>query len=73
MMVYRRPSELYPENWNRLRFVVFKRDGFRCVICGSRHNLVCHHIIPVRCGGSHNLDNLITLCEDCHKKIHGIK
>ena len=29
-----------------------------------------HHIIYRRNGGADTLDNLITLCEECHKKLH---
>ena len=72
-MVYTRPSELYPPNWNRLRHFIFKRDHYRCRLCGRyTRNPVCHHIIPVRLGGTHSPNNLITLCPECHKKIHRI-
>ena len=70
-MAYIRPNENYPINWNRLRFVVFKRDNYRCRMCGiyCKGFAQCHHIIPVGKGGSHHLDNLVTLCEDCHQDI----
>jgi 5-methylcytosine-specific restriction endonuclease McrA len=32
--------------------------------------LHAHHIKPIKDGGYNTLDNLITLCEDCHKKEH---
>lgn len=32
--------------------------------------LHAHHIRPIKDGGDNTLDNLITLCEDCHKKEH---
>lgn len=35
----------------------------------NRHP-VCHHIIPVGYGGSHNWDNLTTLCPRCHAYVH---
>ena len=79
-MKYRRPSPEYPINWNRLRFVVFKRDNFICQICGRRCRFGvpglephCHHIKPVSLGGSHTLNNLITVCEDCHRRIHHLE
>jgi 5-methylcytosine-specific restriction endonuclease McrA len=79
--MYRRPrrpdgfeDERYPKNWNRIRWYVFKRDNYTCQMCGRTHltHPHCHHIIPVGRGGSHNTNNLITLCESCHKQIHGM-
>ena len=48
-------------------------DG--CEICGSNRNLDRHHIQPKGMGGTRNPAilsdaNLITLCRDCHRKIH---
>lgn len=55
----------------------------KCAICGWKisENLVIHkgkalpsygceihHIVPVSEGGSGELDNLIMLCPNCHKK-----
>jgi len=53
---------------------VFWRDGYTCQHCG-KSNLVlnAHHIIFRSNGGSDRPDNLITLCEDCHKKLHAGK
>lgn len=45
---------------------IFERDGFRCLKCGSEHNLVLDHIIPVTKGGPDEIDNLQTLCKDCN-------
>ena len=53
----------YPRNWNKLRYWIFERDGYRCRICGRSSNLVCHHIKPVGRGGSHHPNNLITVCK----------
>ncbi len=54
---------------SRLRHEVFKRDGYKCIECGATNKektLHCDHIIPVAQGGSDELDNLQTLCEDCN-------
>jgi len=71
-MVYIRPNKNYPLNWNKLRFRIFERDRYRCYICGRycRGNSHCHHIIPVKMGGSHHEDNLMTLCSECHEDLH---
>lgn len=29
-----------------------------------------HHIIPLSQGGTHRNDNLMSLCQSCHTKIH---
>ena len=77
MTKYNRPDERYPESWNRLRYVIFKRDHYICQMCGKKldksnemRKPVCHHIIPIKCGGSHHFDNLLTLCPRCHYLVH---
>lgn len=49
---------------------VFTRDGFKCRRCGWRGNLHPHHVIHKSQRGSDTLDNLITLCSDCHRLYH---
>lgn len=52
----------------RTRFFVFKRDQYRCRICGrSGIPLEVDHIVPRQPGGSDRLDNLQTLCFDCNR------
>ena len=47
------------------------RDKYTCQCCGKKNCRVeVHHIVFRRDGGSDNLENLITLCEDCHKAAH---
>jgi 5-methylcytosine-specific restriction endonuclease McrA len=52
------------------RFRVFKRDGYRCRICGASADdgAVLHidHIIPVSLRGTNDESNLQTLCRDCN-------
>ena len=53
----------------RLRHECFKRDGYKCLECGAtKEEKVLHadHIIPVSQGGSDELSNLQTLCDDCN-------
>ena len=50
---------------------VLNRDSYTCQICGAKNTrLEVHHIVYRSKGGTDNEDNLITLCESCHKKIH---
>jgi len=66
-----RPNHLYPPNWDRIRYMIFKRDNYTCQLCGKRtEDLHCHHIKPVALGGKSTPDNLITLCSECHEYIH---
>ena len=54
----------------KIRFEVFKRDGFRCAYCGKSPpevSLECDHIEPVSKGGKDDLNNLITACFDCNR------
>lgn len=53
----------------KLRFEVFKRDGFQCQYCGATPPaVVLHvdHVIPVADGGKNHIDNLITACAPCN-------
>ncbi|WP_331489193.1 HNH endonuclease [Enterococcus faecium] len=29
-----------------------------------------HHIVPLSQGGTHRNDNLMSLCQSCHTKLH---
>ena len=56
---------------NKIRFAIYKRDGYRCKICGKSgddHDLEIDHIIPISKGGKSTFDNLQTLCHDCNVK-----
>lgn len=47
------------------------RDNYTCQCCKAKKGtLHIHHIIYRSNGGADTLDNLITLCADCHKKLH---
>lgn len=58
----------------QLRQLVFERDKYKCQKCNKEEDLQCHHIDPVKVNPieSADIDNCITLCIDCHKKVHKI-
>ena len=58
-------------HYNARQYVLF-RDNYKCQHCGCHGKgvkLHVHHIESRKIGGDAP-DNLITLCEDCHKKLH---
>lgn len=50
------------------RYFVFARDNYTCQCCGKSKGkiLQTHHIIYRSNGGTDRVDNLITVCTDCH-------
>lgn len=54
----------------KLRYQIFKRDNFRCVLCGvtsKESKLEIDHIIPISKGGKTIKSNLRTLCFNCNR------
>lgn len=47
---------------------VFKRDGNKCVYCGSRERLTLDHLVPRAQGGRTIWKNLVTACYKCNSK-----
>lgn len=63
--IYRSPR------WKRVRFLVKKRDGWRCVACGaSGVRLEVDHKKPIREAPelAYEMGNLQTLCVPCHSR-----
>lgn len=50
---------------------VWRRDGGRCVKCGSQERLEFDHIIPLAKGGSNTERNIQLLCE-YHNRMKGV-
>jgi 5-methylcytosine-specific restriction endonuclease McrA len=44
----------------------FRRDSYKCRHCGNRNGIHPHHVIYKSHGGKDELNNLITLCHQCH-------
>ena len=50
------------------------RDNYTCQCCGKKNiRLEVHHIIYRSNDGTNDENNLITLCEKCHNKVHNEK
>ena len=76
------PKKSYEEllqtrEWKEKRDRIIKRDSNKCTFCGSPYNLQVHHKYYSRYPDNRFVnpwnypdDALITLCNNCHKKIH---
>ena len=53
----------------KTRFLILKRDNYRCVLCGNdstNSRLVIDHITAINHGGNNDIANLRTLCVECN-------
>jgi 5-methylcytosine-specific restriction endonuclease McrA len=61
---------LQSEEWKRKRYVVLKRDNWRCVYCGAPATEV-HHLKYAKYNiGKEPIDWLVSVCKNCHKSEH---
>lgn len=62
--------------WQKKRLKIMERDEFMCISCQDSDNtLNVHHRVLYRKDTKpweYEDDELITLCEDCHKELTGI-
>ena len=58
--------------FDHIREERLKIDNNTCKRCGRliKSKAHAHHIIPIQNGGLNTLDNLVTLCTECHQYIH---
>ena len=63
----------YGRCWSRIRRR-YALEHPLCERCLAKGRAVpvdeVHHIIPVSKGGTHDRENLMSLCRSCHNKIH---
>ena len=53
------------------REAILHRDNYTCQCCGKKNCRLEVHHVKFKCnGGTDDEENLITLCEDCHKGVH---
>ena len=63
---------LKTQHWELARSATLKRDENRCADCGisvEEEPLEVHHITYIR-RGKERLEDLTTLCQDCHEERH---
>lgn len=60
----------YGNDWSIQRTSCLQRDDYTCQQCGCTDSLEVHHWTPYRFCYDNSLDNLVTLCSECHRWIH---
>ncbi len=60
---------LQTETWAKKRKERMTTDCYKCTQCGSTDNLQVHHKTYERLGYE-RMDDLSTMCKECHFKIH---
>jgi len=65
---YYRNDYLKSEAWKRKRYVVLKRDNWRCVYCGGRATQVHHKRYTKYNIGKEPIEWLVSICKSCHDK-----
>ena len=53
---------------SEVRWEVWERDNFTCQRCGTRRDLTLDHVLAESKGGTHDADNLQTLCKSCNSR-----
>ncbi len=67
---YYRNEYLKSDAWKRKRYVVLRRDNWRCVYCGARATHVHHKRYAKINIGKEPIDWLVSVCKDCHDRLH---
>ena len=67
---YYRNTYLKSNAWKRKRYVVLKRDNWRCVYCGARATQVHHKKYAKKNIGREPIKWLVSVCKPCHDSLH---
>ena len=59
------------KDWKKTSKEMLKDSN--CIICNSKDNLIVHHKIKIKDGGSNKKENLTVLCKKCHAKLHRLE
>jgi len=66
---------LKTKHWKYKRISIYRKYDRRCTKCGEAFQLIdsnVHHLTYERVGNELDED-LVLLCKECHKKVHGIE
>lgn len=60
--------------WQRKRLLALEAAGWKCSRCPSVKELKVHHTFyaPGRAPWEYNLEDLLVLCDPCHRKEHNL-
>lgn len=67
---YYRNVYLKSDAWRGKRYVVLKRDNWRCVYCGARATQVHHKRYAKKNIGKEPIKWLVSVCKSCHESLH---
>lgn len=67
---YYRNVYLKSDAWKRKRYVVLKRDNWKCVYCGREATQVHHKRYAKKNIGKEPIKWLVSICKTCHDKRH---
>lgn len=67
---YYRNEYLMSDDWKRKRYLVLKRDNWRCVYCGRPATQVHHTKYSKRNIGNEPIKWLVSVCKQCHEAKH---
>lgn len=71
---YKYSEQLKDKRWYAFREFVFVVRGKRCEKCGGKDCLQVHHLQYKRgrLAWEYTVNDVMVVCGDCHKKIHGL-
>lgn len=56
--------------WLKIRSRRLRIDDYKCQRCGSGINLSVHHLVYPDVWGEERIEDLVTLCANCHSEVH---
>ncbi len=64
---------LRSQEWRKRRETIIRQRGKKCERCGTgRYTTVQVHHLTYERVGAENDDDLVLLCRNCHRQLHGL-